>query len=169
MSGSRIKHPQIIRVPIDALQERLTASIIAEEEGARELLSLADQHGDRQREARLDGIESARGASFSVCSEGGSCMNAGLPHGQEARAAVYGSLRVVVQLEEGHRGERLRDGTDAAVNRRAEQSGESRSLCRREANREPCLSPWELLRSIEAKREGEAETPSLAIGEASSP
>ena len=169
MSGSRIKHPQIIRVPIDALQERLTASIIAEEEGARELLSLADQHGDRQREARLDGIESARGASFSVCSKGGRRMDACLPHGQEARAAVYGSLRVVVQLKKGDRGERLRDGADAAIYGSAEQSRESGGLCRREANREPGLLPWELLRSIEAKREGEAETPSLAIGEACGP
>jgi hypothetical protein len=168
-SGRRIEHPEIVCISIDALEERLSPSIIAEEEGARELLSLADQHGHCQREACLDGIESARGSSLTISSEGCRGVDPCLSHGQEARAAVEGSLRVVVQLEEGYRGERLGDGADAAIYGSAEQSREARGLCRREANREPGLSPWELLSAVKAKREGEAEAPSLAIGEASRP
>jgi hypothetical protein len=80
-----------------------------------------------------------------------------------------GSLRIIVEIEEGHRGERLGDGADAAIYGSAEQSREARGLCRREANREPSLSPWELLSAVKAKREGEAEAPSLAIGEACGP
>jgi hypothetical protein len=96
-------------------------------------------------------------------------MDACLSHGEEARASVDRSLRIIIESKEGDRAESLRNGTDAAINRSAEQSGESRGLCRREANREPGLCPREFLCSVEAKREGEAEAPSLAIREASSP
>jgi hypothetical protein len=168
-SGGLIKHPEIVCISIDAPQERLTASIIAEEKGAGKLLSFADQHGDRQREPCLYCIESARGSSFSVCSEGGRGMDACLSHGQEARAAVYGSLGIVVQSKEGDRGERLRNGAEALGDFAPEQSGESRGLCRREANREPGLCPGEFLSAVKTESEGEAEAPRLAIREASRP
>jgi hypothetical protein len=96
-------------------------------------------------------------------------MDAGLPHGQEARAPINGSLRIIVEIEKGHRGERLRDGADPLGDLAPEQSRESLCLLTRKANREPGLLPWELLRAIETESEGEAEAPRLAVGEASGP
>jgi len=96
-------------------------------------------------------------------------MDACLSHREEARAAVYGSFSVIVQLKEGDRGERFRDGADPLRDGSAEQSGESLCLLTREANREPGLMPWELLGAIKTESEGEAEAPSFAIGEASRP
>jgi hypothetical protein len=168
-SGSGIEHPEIIRISVDALQESFSPIVIAEDEGARELLSLADQHGDRQREACLNCIQGARGSSFAISGERGRGVDACLSHGQEARAPEHGSLRIVVQLKEGDRGESLGDSAHPLGDLAPEQSGESLGLLTREANREPLLCPRELLRSIEAKGEGEAETSRLAIGEACSP
>jgi hypothetical protein len=96
-------------------------------------------------------------------------MDACLSHGEEARAAEYGSLCIVIQSKEGNGAERLGDSAEAAINRSAEQSREARGLCRREASGEPCLCPWQLLGAIKAESEGEAETASLTVGEGDRP
>jgi hypothetical protein len=49
-------------------------------------------------------------------------VDACLSHREEARAAVYGSLGIVVQIKEGNGVESLRDRADAAINGSAEQS-----------------------------------------------
>jgi len=151
------------------LEESLTASIVAEEEGERELLSLASQDGHSEGEACPYCVESSRGASLSISSERGRGMDACFSHSKEARAAEYGSLCVVIQSKEGNGAERLGDSAEAAINRSTEQSGEASGLCRREASGEPCLMPWHLLGAIKAESEGEAKASSLAIGEADRP
>jgi hypothetical protein len=151
------------------LQESFSPIVIPEEEGARELLSLAGQDWNRQREACLDRVKSARGASFTIGSKRSRGVDACLSHREEARAAKERRLRVVIQGKEGNGAERLGDRADAAINRSAEQSREARGLCRREASREPGLMPWELLGAIKAESEGESKAPSLAIGEADGP
>jgi hypothetical protein len=96
-------------------------------------------------------------------------VDAGLSHGQEARAAIDGGLRVIVQIKEGSGAERFGDRADALRDLTPEQSGESLCLLTREANREPGLCPWEFLSAVKTESEGEAETPGLAIREASRP
>ena len=69
---------------------------------------------------------------------------------------MKGSLSVIVEGEEGNRGESLGDGDEAGGNGRAKQRGESRSLLCREEDREGAIVPWELLRAVETESEGEA-------------
>jgi hypothetical protein len=169
--GGGIHHAEIVRVPVDALQESLSleACLFAKQERARELLLFADQDGHGKREAGSYGIESARGASFAISSKGGRGMDAGLSHGEEASTAEKRSLRIIVRGGEGERAESLGDGTEAGLDRALKEKGEELGLFGGDASREPELMPWELLRPVEPIGEGEAEAPSLAIGEAESP
>jgi hypothetical protein len=96
-------------------------------------------------------------------------VNAGLSHGEEASTAEKRSLRVIVRGGEGERAESLGDGAEAGLDRALEEEREERGLFGGDASREPELMPRELLRPVEPIGEGEAEAPSLAVGEAESP
>jgi hypothetical protein len=82
---------------------------------------------------------------------------------------MKGSLSVIVEGEEGNRGESLGNRDEAGGNGSAEQRGESSGLLCREEGREGAIVPWELLRSVQAKSEGKAEAARLPIGEAGRP
>jgi hypothetical protein len=168
-SGSGIEHPEIVGVPIDALQESLSAVLIAKEERGGELLSLGEENWHGYREAVLCSVDRSRGGSLLIGGEGGRNVHARLTSGDQARAAEQGSLRVVVERKEGDRAKRLRERMEAAREGRAEQQREGLSLLRGEREAKPGLLPWEFLSPIEAKREGEAKASSLAVGEACGP
>jgi hypothetical protein len=170
-SGRGIEHPEIISIPVYALQQSLSleASLFAKQERARELLLFADQDGHCQREAGADCVESPRGASFAIGGKGSRCMDAGLPHGEEAGSPEERSLRVIVREGEGERAKSLGDGEEAGLDWALKEEREELGLFGGDASREPELMPGELLRPVEPIGEGEAEAPSLAIGEAESP
>lgn len=168
-SGRRIEHPQVVCVPVDALQERLSAVLVSEEEGGRERRGLREEDRHSHREARLCCVDRSRGAALLISGEGGSGMDAALPHGKEASTAEERRFGVVIKGEEGHLFESLRDSEGARGDRSAEELREESGLFWGDESLEPRLVPWELLRSVETESEGEAETPGFAIGEAGSP
>ena len=96
-------------------------------------------------------------------------MDAALPHGKEASTAEERRFGVIIQREEGDRGESLGDGEGARGDRSAKQLREEGGLIWGDESLEPSLVPWELLRSVEPQSEGEAEALSLSVGEAGCP
>ncbi len=117
----------------------------------------------------LDRIESSSGSSWLVCSKGSRGVDARSPGGEEARSAIQRSLCIIVQAQEGDRGESFGDRTRAAVYGSAEESRELSRLLRGNVRSKPSFWPWELLSAVKAKSEGEAEPKRAAIGEARSP
>jgi hypothetical protein len=142
---------------------------IAKEERGRKRRGLRkdDRHGNRK--ACLCRIDCARGTALLINREGGRYVHARFASGDQASSAEQRRLGVVIKRKEGDRGESFRDGTDARGYRSAEKEGERLGLLCGEASSEPGLPPRELLRTIEPQSEGEAETASLTIGEASGP
>jgi len=151
------------------LKESFAAVLISEEERDGERLSLRQENRHRHREAMLCRVDGTRGGSLLISSEGGRHVHASFASGDQARAAEQRRFGVIVERKEGDRAERLGDGAQARGDGSAEQLREESGLLPREASGEPGLLPWELLRAVKAKREGEAQAPSFAIGEASRP
>jgi hypothetical protein len=112
-SGRRIKHPEIICIPVDALKESLSAVLVSQEEGGGERRSFREENWHGNREASLYCVDCARGGSLLIGGEGGRCMDVGISHGEEARSPIERSLGIIIDREEGNRGESLRQGDRA--------------------------------------------------------
>lgn len=109
--GKRIKHPQIVSVPVQAKEAELPSLCIREPElrGEGSSFGKEDRHG--QREARLDGVQSIPAPSLPISGEARRHMHARGTSGEEPRE---GSLPVVIEKELRHRGEELRHRGEAS-------------------------------------------------------